>query len=695
MEHFRKTDDINVTTLPMIPVDENLAISLATRNAIKEAVRKDLENNPPSCLVGSMQQVNRRIAEVALLPSLPTSRLVTPGELLTLYEPQFPGSSSVSISQGRHRSEAIEKFESEKKAVREKRHSSPGDRGKLPSHGLGGKRQRKVEDFCKDLDLKNARSFLTKRKTADKNLLAELYQYPAFDSAKPNELPNGVGFCDMVGNVVRAEKNPITGKSFCSDKELKKFLSSPLPRAMWLDSFWWLFHERYQPNKEIQDKLFDRTARCYAFLLVQQPRSHYEEALLKRLPSLLSRALYTSFCCCFPQSWFNTHEFKSYVCNTMSLWIAGTYPCPQGYAGWNYSELDPERFRREELMLQRRRLMRGRAYSFFTSKRLFSRKPTQSAKPQYPQGRQGSTYTGPPCSVRGLTESYEQLEAGDGFSDSPQIASRPRERLRGFPLRVPLPRTTRDVSDSGMKASPQVKRVTEAREYENALSKQSHPACRSPPLTWNLFNTYGKSPLVVHFLQNYCTLPQHGMDVLVVRRERTTLLPGSTLTYAELINLTLSSMQKRKDNMRQLNRLYRSEWNYFDSYLKELQENFLRDVKNINKRAAEKKKASHRFLPPSSFTEEQPEKKPGGNHHAETEFLLRKEKKEQERAEEQSLTLLPAHFDSPMHSLPWKESPDHVRDLSESREAEITKKPRAVQKKDAVILSLSPSSSHE
>ena len=43
----------------------------------------------------------------------------------------------------------------------------------------------------------------------------------------------------------------------------------------------------------------------------------------QRLPSILSKALYTSFCCCFPQSWFNTHEFKSDICNTMSLWISG------------------------------------------------------------------------------------------------------------------------------------------------------------------------------------------------------------------------------------------------------------------------------------------------------------------------------------------------------------------------------------
>lgn len=50
------------------------------------------------------------------------------------------------------------------------------------------------------------------QKIADKNLLAELYQYPQFNSSRPNKLPNGVDFCDMVGNVVRSERNPLTGK---------------------------------------------------------------------------------------------------------------------------------------------------------------------------------------------------------------------------------------------------------------------------------------------------------------------------------------------------------------------------------------------------------------------------------------------------------------------------------------------------
>lgn len=44
-------------------------------------------------------------------------------------------------------------------------------------------------------------------------------------------------------------------KSFCSAKELEKFLSSPSPRAIWLDSFWWIFHERYQVNANLISSL--------------------------------------------------------------------------------------------------------------------------------------------------------------------------------------------------------------------------------------------------------------------------------------------------------------------------------------------------------------------------------------------------------------------------------------------------------
>ncbi|XP_074231661.1 protein FAM227A isoform X1 [Camelus bactrianus] len=472
MTDFRKMDVINFTALPMVPVDEHLAVSLIAQNEMKDAVRKDPQDSPPSCLIGSIQQVNQTIAEIDL---------------------------------------------------------------------------------------------------------------------SPNPLVHSL--------------------SFCSGRELEKFLSSPSVRALWLDSFWWIFHERYQPKKDIQSELFDRIAQHYAFLLFHESRSHYEEALLKRLPSLLSKALYTSFCCCFPQSWFNTHKFKSDICNTMSLWISGIYPCPEGYNSWDYSNLDPERFRREELMWQRNRLLKGREFSLLTSRRYSTWNPTQSKRISCTQSSD-------------INSTSERASFAKNSADGSQIQNTAKEH--NYPT-LALRKTT------------QVKGIPVTKEYEHMLLKQSYPVCRSPELTSNLFNIYGKSPLIVYFLYNYATLRQHGEDVLIIRREKTKTIPESTLTYTEVISLSLSSMRKWRDKLRQLNQLHWREWNYFDKYLKELHHNFLREVKNLNQRAKDKKKANHMFLQPSPVIEESPEKKPRRSHQRKTEFLLRKEKKEREGEWKQQL----------------------------------------------------------
>nr|XP_045009673.1 protein FAM227A [Jaculus jaculus] len=562
MEYAKRMEIINITALPVIPLDEHQVVSLTSRKMLESISRKRLRDHPPTCIIGSMQQVSQKLAEIDLSRGPLANNLV------------------------------IEEYELEKKALREKSRSSPGDRV----------RPRGEERFsCKGSELRNTRLALSKRKTADKTLLAELHQYPQFNDARPNKLPNGVDFCDMVGNVVRAEKNFLSGKSYCSDRELEKFLSSPAPRAMWLDSFWWVFHERYQPNKEIQNKLFDRIARNYASLLFVMPRSHYEEALLKKLPSLLSKALYTSFCCCFPQSWFNTHEFKAEICNTVSLWISGTYPCPQSYNSWDYSELDPERFRTEELILQRKQFIKGKTFSIFTCKQASTPKQDQSKKAHQLQSFVPNS-------------ANEKVPSG-------KLNTEEGSYYHGVKERRCLALTSR-------KATLQVKRISEARVCLNLLRK-SHPACKSPELTSNLFNIYGKSPLMLYFLYNYSRLEQRGQDILIVRREKTKVIPDSTPTYADVIDLTLKNMEKRKDNLSQLSRLHEKEWTYFDNYVKDLQENFEREVKNINKMEADKKKANHMFIPPSPLLEETAEKKFRASPPKRTAFISRKENKEQ------------------------------------------------------------------
>lgn len=55
----------------------------------------------------------------------------------------------------------------------------------------------------------------------------------------------------------------------------------------------------------------------------------------------------------------------------------------------------------------------------------------------------------------------------------------------------------------------------------------------------------------------------------------------SSLTYADIISLTLNNMKKRRDKFHQMNQLRGSEWNYFDNYLKALQDNILRYLRGI------------------------------------------------------------------------------------------------------------------
>nr|XP_048310724.1 protein FAM227A isoform X1 [Myodes glareolus] len=420
----------------------------------------------------------------------------------------------------------------------------------------------------------------------------------------------------MVGNVIRSEKNPLSGKSYCSDRELEKFLSSPSLSAIWLDSFWWLFHERYQPNKEIQNKLFDRIARNYALLLFKTVRSHYEEALIKRLPSLLSKALYTSFCCSFPQSWFDTHEFKSEICNTMDLWISGTYPCPKSYDNWDYSELDPERFRREELMLQSSRLIRGREFSLFTCKKTTTQKVEQNKNKKF--------FRLPSFSLPAIHEKILSRTLATEDSSRQETKDQPATAL------------------SSRKATPQVKRISEARALMNFLLKKSHPAGKSPKLTSNQFNLYGKSPLIVYFFLNYSQLQLNGQDLLVSRREKTSVVPDSAMTYADIICLVMKNMETRKRKLRRLYELHENEWTYFNNYLTELQENFEREVNIINQKAAERKRARYAFLSHSLLFDDVFDKKSKGNPHRETVFLSRK--KQKEVAEKQKVSQSPFSF---------------------------------------------------
>lgn len=64
MKSSKRLDSINTIALPIIPLDESQVISVSARKDLENAVRKQLQDHPPTCIIGSLSQVSQRVTEV-------------------------------------------------------------------------------------------------------------------------------------------------------------------------------------------------------------------------------------------------------------------------------------------------------------------------------------------------------------------------------------------------------------------------------------------------------------------------------------------------------------------------------------------------------------------------------------------------------------------------------------------------------
>ncbi|XP_074865179.1 protein FAM227A isoform X2 [Carettochelys insculpta] len=237
-------------------------------------------------------------------------------------------------------------------------------------------------------------------------------------------------------------------------------------------------------------------------------RAQRKSASGKVFPSLLSQALYTCFCSSFPRSWFNTHEFKSQLCNVLSEWMTGTLPAPGGYSSWNYSLLEPERCRREDLLSTKGKQRKESSVPFASSKasgipEKTPQLPTQPNKKSMPLGQTVNKYQPDQTSLD--LSSKEVVHASMSLKDI------------NFHT---MPHDLQPEKDDPKRTSKQPQHRFETRQLKiPPLHRESHPACQGPAFTWHLFNINGHSPLIQHFLQSYNVEPQAGQDILIHRRE--------------------------------------------------------------------------------------------------------------------------------------------------------------------------------
>ena len=138
---------------------------------------------------------------------------------------------------------------------------------------------------------------------------------------------------------------------------------SPAATSIFVDSFWWLWLQRYgrtafgpgakakiRSAEEAQAGLFARLALEYVNLFEQVDSPKHRDAFFQitMFPDLLSQAIYSAFFTIFMDSCSELGPaFKSFICCTVTEWMSGILPMPRTWMQWPLASLEipiPEEF---------------------------------------------------------------------------------------------------------------------------------------------------------------------------------------------------------------------------------------------------------------------------------------------------------------------------------------------------------------
>ncbi|XP_039343950.1 protein FAM227A isoform X7 [Mauremys reevesii] len=540
-------------TSPMNPFQEFMGVLplQQAKETEKLDMQQSLNEKPSLCPIGSMQKVNQKIAHLRLeLEKFHTDDLV-----IEDLESLKRDSGQKSFRREKKHFKTSRDRDRDRKEIchfaQKYEHSMhASDLDPLSQPKLTYKKV--TDQTFPFLSLEPGLHYKLPQNTSEKNKLVELYQYPGYNEHEPTPLPNGTELAEVIEKVVCAQRKSASGKTPFPSKMLQKFLTTPVSQAILLDSFWWFFLHLYQV-----------------------------------FPSLLSQTLYTCFCSSFPRSWFNTHEFKSQLCNVLSEWMAGTLPVPGSYSNWDYSHLEPERFRREDLLSTKGKQRRESCVPFASSKA--SGNPEKTPQPSIQPYKKSMAL--------GQTVNKYQPDQTSVDLDSKEVVHASMS-LKGINPHT-MPHDLQPEKDDLKSTWKQPQHTFETRRLKIApFHRESHPACQGPDFTWHLFNINGHSPLIQHFLQSYNVEPQSGQDILIHRREICKPIPTeSTPTYADVIRQSFNNIRHLDNAFKRVHQRHCREMKDFDQHQWKEKQEFLRKEKQLLSEKREMKKLNQLLTP--------------------------------------------------------------------------------------------------
>lgn len=437
------------------------------------------------------------------------------------------------------------------------------------------------------------------KKESGKPKFVELHQYPGFESSELTPLPHDVSAVYVFTKVGTA--HPRLKKMAGYQAEFEKLFYSQMSQAILQDTFWWLFLERWQPCLQDQQKRFNRVAHNYVKLMTYAKSPKYRETFLKDFPTLLSQAVYAAFCWVFPDSYRQFgEEFKDILVGLVHEWIAGVHPPPRCWMSWDFEKLEPSGLKNREERLNNTRNAKkasgqeldwladfgdsqgGMGASHSTLNHIGSGSSVSSQGP----GKRNRKYKNVTDERRSLVShsrshdqgvdlsgAIQQVARAQASSSSPQfsVARGARQDDEDAADKREItslrPRFGKDPSTEsrGLEPLAPIRESAElhVRDAKHRVSSpkwrtkqtnkpESHPLGKGPSFTKGVFNTYGQSPLVAHFLRVNNLQIDAGLHARVQRTELQSLPPLGATTYSDVIQESFKSVRELDKKYKEL-----------------------------------------------------------------------------------------------------------------------------------------------
>ncbi|XP_053083335.1 protein FAM227A isoform X2 [Pangasianodon hypophthalmus] len=412
----------------------------------------------------------------------------------------------------------------------------------------------------------------TEKKMEDIPKMVELYQCPQFGDV-PVTLPHNTAYRAIVTRVIQAQRHLVHKAVF------HNILSSSTMERFVINSFWWLFLENFQPDRKAQDRLFGRIAENYISILTQSSLSSNSGTIFLPVnyttldfPSILSQMLFCCFSCCFPQSCcFRDPAFLTALCSTAYQWIGGLCPAPEVYKQWDFEALEANE---TSSILQREK--KEESDSSLTSidsvfSCIFFSEPSGSLT-AVKKKRMKS-----PCEVSQAIALYSKNKlTTTSHTSTSEVEKAASQNIPGSDLKA----------------------LTEHRNHTSA--RESHAVDGHIEVKQCVFNVWGNSPLVQHYMNTLRLQRNVGYNVLVRRTQIRALPQADSLTYRDVLRQT--ACQRRE--LRSLWARHRQEISSMQQKREDEQNQLLRKHKKILSQRNVVHKLCQLLVPPAKGEEE-------------------------------------------------------------------------------------------